>query len=140
MHKDKIFNKLEKIWDPLGLNLNQGFTSGGYFIQDVIPGKLSIINLNSMYFFSKNDDVSDCGSSRSPSTVQMKWLETTLKNIAQKKGEHQVYIMGHVPPIDDDGSRLFKSNCYSQYFNLLGKYGNVISGHFTGHTNSKFIV
>jgi hypothetical protein len=119
--------------------LNQGFSSGGYFVQEVIKGKLSIINLNSMYFFSKNDDVSDCGSSNSPSTTQMKWLETTLKSFAQKKGQHQVYIMGHVPPIDDDGSRLFKSKCYTQYFDLLGQYGNVIAGHFTGHTNSKFL-
>jgi predicted methyltransferase len=48
-----------------------------------------------------------------------------------------VYIMGHVPPIDDDGSKLYKKKCYKKYFNLLGKYGDIIAGHFTGHTNSK---
>lgn len=92
-----------------------------------------------MYFFVKNDEVSDCGSSSSAGAIQMKWLERNLKQY-QKKKNHQVYIMGHVPPIDDDGSALYKSECYSQYLSLLGKYGSVISGHFTGHTNSKSLV
>lgn len=93
-----------------------------------------------MYFFEKNDDVSDCSSSSSPAAVQMKWLELVLKKYQNKKGDHQVYIMGHVPPIDDDGSKLYKSSCFSQYMNLLGDYGSVISGHFTGHTNGKFFL
>lgn len=132
---DKIFNHLKSIWKPLGLNLTQDFSSGGYFVQDIIRDKLSVININSMYFFEKNDDVSDCSSSSSPAAVQMKWLELVLKKYQHKNGDHQVYIMGHVPPIDDDGSKLYKSACFSQYMDLLGKYGSVISGHFTGHTN-----
>lgn len=101
---------------------------------------MSVININSMYFFEKNDDVSDCSSSSSPAAVQMKWLELVLKKYQHKNGDHQVYIMGHVPPIDDDGSKLYKSACFSQYMDLLGKYGSVISGHFTGHTNGKLNV
>ncbi|GAA5813317.1 hypothetical protein MFLAVUS_006794 [Mucor flavus] len=133
---DKIFSTLKSIWKPLDLNLTSSFTSGGYYVQDVVPNKLSIINLNSMYFFKKNDEVSDCSSSTSPGAIQMKWLERNLKFYQKKGNNHQVYLMGHVPPIDDDGSKLYKSKCYSQYLNLLGKYGSVISGHFTGHTNN----
>lgn len=91
-----------------------------------------------MYFYEKNDKVEDCDSSSSAGGVQMKWLESTLKSFQDKKGSHKVYLMGHVPPIDDDGSKLYKDSCYTQYMNLLGEYGSVISGHFTGHTNSKY--
>ncbi|KAI8983025.1 Metallo-dependent phosphatase-like protein [Pilobolus umbonatus] len=133
---DKIFRTLQTIWKPLKLNLDKTFTAGGYYTHDVIKNKLTVINLNSMYFFEKNDDVSDCDSSSSPGNIQMKWLEGKLKNLAKKKGAHQAYIIGHIPPIDDDGSRLYKDECYKRYFNLLGKYSNVISGHFTGHTNN----
>lgn len=52
--------------------------------------------------------------------------------------DYQPYLMGHVPPIDDDDSQLYKPACYSQYMDLLGKYGYTVSGHFTGHTNSKY--
>lgn len=117
--------------------MNSDFTNGGYFVQEVIKNKLSIINVNTMYFFEKNDGVKDCSSSSSPAATQMKWLESTLKTYSAKDG-HQVYLMGHVPPIDEDGEALYKDSCYDQYFKLLGKYGNVIAGHFTGHTNSKF--
>ncbi|KAL7313639.1 hypothetical protein PS15m_007362 [Mucor circinelloides] len=132
---DKIFKKLESIWKPLGLNLTSAFSTGGYYVQDVIKGKLTIVNLNTMYFYEKNDDVADCSSSSSAAAIEMKWLSYVLKHYSKKKG-HQLYLMGHVPPIDDDGSKLYKSNCYTQYMNLLGKYGSTISGHFTGHTNN----
>jgi predicted methyltransferase len=90
-----------------------------------------------MYFFEKNDEVDDCDEDGNEAAVQMKWLESTLEKYSKKGGDHMVYIMGHVPPIDDDGSKLYKKKCYKKYFNLLGKYGDIIAGHFTGHTNSK---
>ncbi|KAI8646879.1 Metallo-dependent phosphatase-like protein [Parasitella parasitica] len=131
---DKIFKRLESIWEPLSLNLTSAFTHGGYYIQEVIKGKLSIVNLNTMYFFEKNDEVDDCDSSSSAATIQMKWLTHVLQLYSKKK-DHQLYLMGHVPPIDDDGSKLYKDKCYKEYMKLLGKYGSTISGHFTGHTN-----
>ncbi|KAI9482810.1 MAG: Metallo-dependent phosphatase-like protein [Benjaminiella poitrasii] len=133
--KDSIFSKLKTIWKPLKLKLDSNFLNGGYFVQEIIKGKLSVINLNTMYFYKKNDEVDDCDESSSAAAIQMKWLEAQLKTFAKKKGKHQAYIMGHVPPIDDDGSQLYKDACHEKYFNLLGKYGKYISGHFTGHTN-----
>ncbi|CEG77435.1 hypothetical protein RMATCC62417_12186 [Rhizopus microsporus] len=133
--KAKIFTKLESIWKPLGLNLTHNFAQGGYFAQDILDGKLTVINTNSMYFFKK-DDASDCDKEGSPGTIQLKWLESTLDHYARKDGNHQVYLMGHVPPVDDDGSKLFKDKCYSKYIDLLGKHSKIIAGHFTGHTNN----
>lgn len=134
---DSIYKQLQSIWQPLGLNLTSTFTSGGYFVQDVVPGRLTIINLNSMFFFNGNSAVSDCSSSSSPGAVEMQWLTSQLQYYSKQAG-HQVYIMSHVPPIDDDGSQLYLSSCYKQYVNLLGQYGSTIVGHFNGHTNSKY--
>lgn len=89
-----------------------------------------------MYFYEKNKAVSDCGNSTSAAAIQMKWLERNLKYYKKKK-HHQVYIITHIPPIDA-GSATYKPECHSQYLNLLGNYGSIISGHFTGHTDSKF--
>lgn len=118
----------------MNLNLTSDFSNGGYFIQEVVPDKLSIVNMNTMYFYKDNTAIDDCSSSSSPAATHMTWLENTLKTYSAKT-DHKLYLMGHVPPVDDDGSAIYKSECYSQYFELLGKYSDVIVGHFTGHTN-----
>jgi hypothetical protein len=130
-----IYSSLESIWQPLGLSLNDTFPTGGYFMQnDVVPG-LRFMNINSMFFFNKNTAVEGCDKEGSPGAIQMAWMKNKLE--LAKKENAMVYIMGHVPPYHDDGSPLFTPSCLSQYFNLIGTYGDVIAGHFTGHTNSK---
>jgi hypothetical protein len=130
-----IYSSLESIWKPLGLSLNDTFPTGGYFMQnDVVPG-LRIMNINSMFFFYKNTAVEGCDKEGSPGAIQLAWIKTKLE--LAKKDNVMVYIMGHVPPYHDDGSPIFTPSCLSQYFNLIGRYGDVIAGHFTGHTNSK---
>lgn len=114
--------------------MNGTFEKNGYFIQEVIPG-LQIINTNSMYFFNKNDKVHDCDHKNSPGAKELTWMKQSLESA--KKENKKVYIMGHVPPNDDNNSLLFRSACHQQYVQLIGQYGSVIAGHFTGHTNSK---
>ncbi|KAI8342778.1 Metallo-dependent phosphatase-like protein [Chlamydoabsidia padenii] len=135
--KSSIYKSLESIWKPFDLNLGDTFHKGGYFVQDdVVPG-LRILNVNSMFFFKKNDAVKGCDKSGSPGGDQIKWIKKSLE--AAKKDNVMVYVMGHVPPNDDDGSALFTSACYDQYYNLLGEYGDIIAGHFTGHTNNDML-
>ncbi|SAM04850.1 hypothetical protein [Absidia glauca] len=129
-----IYSSLESIWKPLGLNLNDTFPTGGYFMQnDVVPG-LQIMNINSMFFFYKNTAVEGCDKEGSPGAIQLAWMKNKLE--LAKKDNAMVYIMGHVPPYHDDGSPSFTPSCLSQYFDLIGRYGDVIAGHFTGHTNN----
>ncbi|KAI9305400.1 Metallo-dependent phosphatase-like protein [Cunninghamella echinulata] len=134
--KDKIYKKLKEIWQPLHLNLNDNFQTDGYFTQDVVPG-LQIINTNSMYFYKKNSDVEDCDNSNSPGAKQLKWMKQSLEKA--KKEKKRVYVMGHIPPNDDDDSLLFRSECHEQYYKLIGQYGSIIAGHFTGHTNNDML-
>ncbi|KAG0192294.1 Endopolyphosphatase [Apophysomyces sp. BC1034] len=130
---DSLYGILQNMWAPFQLNLTESFHEGGYFVQDnVVPG-LRIINVNSMLFFHKNDVVKDCDKKKSPGAVQLVWLENILEQSRQSGSK--VYILSHVPPNDDSDSRLYKKACYSMYYDLLGKYGDTIAGHFTGHTN-----
>ncbi|KAI8340845.1 Metallo-dependent phosphatase-like protein [Chlamydoabsidia padenii] len=134
MTTSSIYKSLETIWEPLQLSLNDTFPTGGYFMQnDIVPG-LRIMNLNSMFFFNKNMAVQGCDRKDSPGAIQMAWIKEKLE--LAKKDKVMVYIMGHVPPYHDDGSPLFTPSCLSQYFHLIGMYGDIIAGHFTGHTNN----
>lgn len=136
--RDPIFSTLKKIWSPLNLNLQQEFNHGGYFVQDLIKGRLSVINLNSMYFYNEDPFVKDCNDTSSSGYTEMKWFENQLKSY--KRRGHQVYVMSHIPPISDEGHLFYMEACHKEYLNLLGKYGSIISGHFTGHTNSKYFL
>ncbi|CAO3594947.1 unnamed protein product [Absidia cylindrospora] len=130
-----VVHYFKKAYDVSSIKLIP--TIGGYFIQDdVIPG-LRIININSMFFFKKNIAISTCDQMDSPGSIQMVWIKEKLE--LAKKDNMMVYIMGHVPPNDDDGELLFTASCHSQYYQLLGEYGDIIAGHFTGHTNNDML-
>ncbi|OAD79830.1 secreted endopolyphosphatase [Phycomyces blakesleeanus NRRL 1555(-)] len=135
--EDPIFKSLKTIWAPFNLNLTDDFSEGGYFVQDIIPGKLQAMSINTMYFFSKNSEAKNCNTAGTSGALQITWMKKVLDAARTKKTS--VYVVGHVPPNDDDASELYKSSCHELYIDLLGSYGDVIAGHFTGHTNSDML-
>lgn len=130
-----ILDDLSELWKPLHLNLTSDFSSGGYFVQNMASGPM-IINLNSMYFFTDNTEVSDCDVAGSVGADELTWLEAQLQ-VAQRSNK-KAYLMSHVPPVDKSNI-LYKPQCYAKYVNLLGEYSGVISAHLTGHTNGMYI-
>jgi hypothetical protein len=88
------------------LTLGNSFIQGGYFKQEIYPGKLSVISLNSMYFYNGNKDLStkldDCDVAGSPGQVEMVWFQQQLA-ASQAAGE-RVYVMHHVPPLTLSGT------------------------------------
>ncbi|KAG2184407.1 hypothetical protein INT43_000316, partial [Umbelopsis isabellina] len=133
--KDKLSKELlvdlNGVWKPLGLNLGSSFSTGGYFAQEISGGP-TVLSLNSMYFFNKNDGVPDCDTAGSAGATELQWLEAQLKSA--KSANKKVYLMSHVPPVDKSDD-LYKKNCLKQYVNLLGEYSENIASHLTGHTN-----
>ncbi|CAI2172336.1 1102_t:CDS:2 [Funneliformis geosporum] len=127
-----LFENLTQIWAPLNLNLTSEFANGGYFRQD-INSKLSVFSLNSMYFYESNDQIKDCDQINSPGAIQLKWFKNQLKN-ARQEGR-RVLIAQHIPPLDSDGESSFLPQCEEKFVQLLGEFAEIISGHFTGHTN-----
>ncbi|KAI9013726.1 Metallo-dependent phosphatase-like protein [Phycomyces nitens] len=131
---DPIFEMLKTIWSPFNLNLGSSFDNGGYFVQDIIPGKLQAMVVNSMYFFNKNLQKEDCDVPNSSGKVHIAWMKQVLENA--REHNQMVYVLGHTPTNDDDGSMIFKPACHKMYIDILGAYSDRIVGHFTGHTNS----
>jgi len=131
---DSFLSNLSSLWNPFNLNLGDAFNTGGYFVQDVIPGKLQVISANTMFFSKKNTAVPDCNVASGPGAIELVWLKTQLQ--AARNGNYNVYIIGHMAPTDDLGAAIFYPNCFTQYVNLLGSYSDVIVGHFNGHTNA----
>ncbi|CAG8721422.1 7258_t:CDS:2, partial [Scutellospora calospora] len=85
-----------------------------------INPKLSVLNLNSMYFYFKNKEVSDCNVTNSPGAFQLKWLERELQSARDEK--RRIYIAQH---------KSYFPECFDSYVQLLGKYSDVLRGHFT---------
>ncbi|KAJ9089690.1 hypothetical protein DSO57_1010187 [Entomophthora muscae] len=63
----------------------------------------------------------------------MQWLEDHLAKA--KKNGINIYIVGHIPPNKKSGKPAYSKHCYRDYLDLLGDYGDIIYGHFHGHTN-----
>ncbi|RIB01033.1 Metallo-dependent phosphatase-like protein [Gigaspora rosea] len=127
-----LLNNITEIWSPYDLNLTSDFTIGGYFRQDIHP-KLSILSLNSMYFYTENPEINDCNKRSSPGAKQLKWLKSQLKSA--RKEHRNVYIMQHVPPLYIQGQAVYYPTCLHGYVQLIGQYSDIIYGHFTGHTD-----
>ncbi|CAG8476525.1 2160_t:CDS:2 [Acaulospora colombiana] len=129
---NSLLSNLTDIWAPLHLNLTNDFYIGGYFRQDVNL-RLSVLGLNSMYFFDANSKVKDCKSKSSPGAKQLKWLEEELESA--RRENRKIYVAQHISPLDSSGEPDYYPTCFSKYVQLMGDYSDVIHGHFTGHTN-----
>ncbi|RIB31018.1 Metallo-dependent phosphatase-like protein [Gigaspora rosea] len=127
-----LFPAVKNAWAPLKLNITDDFLIGGYYRHD-INSNLSVISLNSMYFYPENLQSPDCSVSNSPGEIQLKWFENELENA--KHDNRKVYILLHIPPINVTGYSQYNESCYNSYVDLLGRYYDVIYGHFSGHTN-----
>jgi endopolyphosphatase len=72
----------------------------------VIPDRLAVISLNTLFWFTSNSAVDGCRSrSNDPGALQMDWLEVQLD--AYRERGMQVYLIGHVPPHEG----LYYDNC-----------------------------
>ncbi|RUS13454.1 Metallo-dependent phosphatase-like protein [Endogone sp. FLAS-F59071] len=132
-----LLTNLTELWKPFNLNLGETFAKGGYYTQDILPGKLQVININTMFFSTANTLVQDCDVAGSAGAIELQWIEKNL--LVARKGKYNVYLMGHIPPTDDKGVVAYYPACYTSYVNILGEYSDVIVGHFTGHTNDDML-
>ncbi|KAI8390943.1 Metallo-dependent phosphatase-like protein [Radiomyces spectabilis] len=117
------------IWkDLIPLDQQPTFQQGGYFVVDVAPG-VRVMSLNTMYFFSSNDDVEGCHVQDDPGNKHIAWMRTTL---AQARNDDvKVYVIGHVVP----SKKTFYRDCLDEYIDVSLEYKDVIAGHMYGHAN-----
>ncbi|KAJ3056022.1 Endopolyphosphatase [Rhizophlyctis rosea] len=133
-----LTQNLTKLWEPLGLNLqeDEDFQIGGYYTREITP-TLSIVSLNTMHLYKNNVLAADCNARKSAGTKMLKWFEKILKK-ARRDGR-KIYVIGHVPPHNDEGHHAYHLACYNDYIYTLGTHYEVIAGQFFGHTNDDTI-
>ncbi|KAF2092995.1 Endopolyphosphatase, partial [Rhizodiscina lignyota] len=115
------------------------FQRGGWYYVEVIPNKLAVISLNTLYFYTKNAAVDGCAPKSEPGYEHMDWLRIQL-DIFRQRGM-KVMLMGHVPPARTESKISWDEACWQKYTLWMEQYRDIIVGSFYGHMNiDHFIV
>ncbi|KAK9422004.1 putative valine--tRNA ligase [Seiridium unicorne] len=109
------------------------FELGGWFFTEVIPNKLVVFSLNTLYFFNRNAGIDDCVHPTEPGFKQMEWLRIQLQFL-RNRGMKAI-LMGHVPPARTSGKENWDETCWQKYTLWLQQYRDVIVGSLYGHMN-----
>jgi endopolyphosphatase len=109
------------------------FEEGGWYYVEVIPNKLAVFSLNTMYFFGHNTAVDGCALKSEPGYEHMEWLRIQLEFMRQRG--LKVILMGHVPPAHTENKALWDETCWQKYTLWLRQYRDIIIGGIYGHMN-----
>jgi len=109
------------------------FARGGWFFVEVIPNKLAVFSLNTLYFFASNSAVDGCSRKSEPGYEQMEWLRIQLELIRQRG--MKAILTGHVPPARVDAKTSWDETCWQKYALWLQQYRDVIVASVYGHMN-----
>ncbi|KAK2777368.1 Acid sphingomyelinase-like phosphodiesterase 3b [Emmonsiellopsis sp. PD_33] len=109
------------------------FVEGGWFYVEVIPDKLVVFSLNTMYFFDSNNAVDGCEDKSEPGYEHMEWLRIQLQFI--RKRNMKAILIGHVPPARAGSKQNWDETCWQKYTLWLRQYRDVIVGSVYGHMN-----
>ncbi|CAI6242741.1 unnamed protein product [Periconia digitata] len=109
------------------------FQQGGWFWVEVIPGKLAVISLNTMYFFTSNPGVDGCANKHEPGYEQFEWLRIQLQ-LMRDRGVSAILI-GHVPPARVNSKESWEETCWQKYTLWERQFRDVIVTSLFGHMN-----
>ncbi|KAF9426033.1 Endopolyphosphatase [Podila epigama] len=127
---NRILQHFSDIWSEfIPESQYHTFQHGGYYSTEVVPGKIAVIALNTLYFFNQNAAVDGCEKDEEPGTDQMDWIEVELETLRRRK--MTAYLTGHVPP----ARKSYSPTCFVRYTDIALRYQDVIVGHLYGHAN-----
>ncbi|KAL4729945.1 Endopolyphosphatase [Fusarium chlamydosporum] len=109
------------------------FNFGGWFEVEVIPNKLSVISLNTMYFFDRNAGVDGCAVPSEPGFKHMEWLSVQLQRLRERG--MKAILIGHVPPARTKNKQNWDETCWQKYTLWLKQFRDVVTGSVYGHMN-----
>ncbi|KAM3415269.1 Endopolyphosphatase [Cercospora zeina] len=112
---------------------SHSFEQGGWFYVEVIPQKLAVFSLNTLYFFGSNAGVDGCAVHGEPGYQQMEWLRVQLQFMRDRG--MKAMLTGHVPPVRQDAKTLWDETCWQKYTLWLRQYRDVIVSSHYGHFN-----
>ncbi|OJD17611.1 hypothetical protein AJ78_02310 [Emergomyces pasteurianus Ep9510] len=126
--------KFASIWEPfIPEEQRHSFVQGGWFYVEVIPHKLAVFSLNTMYFYNSNSAVDGCEHEDQPGYEHMEWLRVQLQFI--RKRNMKAILIGHVPPARTDSKKNWDETCWQKYTLWLQQYRDIIVGSMFGHMN-----
>ncbi|KAG0298639.1 Endopolyphosphatase [Linnemannia gamsii] len=127
---NRILQHFSDIWSKfIPESQYHTFQHGGYYVSEVVPGKITVFSLNTLYFFNQNAAVDGCFNEDEPGTDQMDWLEVELESLRKRK--MTAYLTGHVPP----ARKSYSPTCFVRYTDIALRFQDVIVGHLFGHAN-----
>ena len=109
------------------------FGRGGWFYVEVIPNKLAVFSLNTMYFFDRNAGVDGCAKRDEPGWEHMEWLRIQL-DMLRARGMKAI-LSGHVGPARTPSKKLWDETCWQRYTLWLKQYRDVVITGIFGHMN-----
>lgn len=110
-----------------------GFERGGWYYVEVIPRRLAVFSLNTLYFFNNNAAVDGCALRSEPGYEHMEWLRIQLQ-FMRERGMKAI-LTGHVPPARTDSKQLWDETCWQKYTLWLQQFRDVVVGGLYGHMN-----
>ncbi|SCU88726.1 LAFA_0E14246g1_1 [Lachancea sp. 'fantastica'] len=102
--------------------------STSYFVE-VIPGKLAILSIETLYLYKANPLVDTCDSKKEPGYQLLLWLGYVLEELRSRN--MKVWLSGHVPPLPKN----YDGNCFHKFTLWTNEYRDVIIGGIYGHMN-----
>lgn len=131
---NKWTKRLLETWNELIPETQRhSFVEGGWFTTEVIPDKLAVVSLNTLYFFDSNNAVDGCKAKSEPGYEHMEWLRVQLKLLRDR--QMKAILIGHVPPARSGSKRNWDETCWQKYNLWLHRYRDVVVGSVYGHMN-----
>jgi len=109
------------------------FARGGWFYSEVIPNRLAVFSLNTLYFFDSNAATDGCDLESEPGYEHMDWLRIQLQFMRQRG--MKAILIGHVPPARTEGKQNWDETCYQKYTLWMRQYRDVVIASVWGHMN-----
>lgn len=110
-----------------------GFDRGGWFVVEVIPNKLAVFSLNTLFFYSSNTAVYGCARETEPGYEHFEWLRVQLEFLRQRG--MKAIISGHVPPARTPSKSSWDETCWQKYTLWMQQYRDIVIGSIYGHMN-----
>lgn len=109
------------------------FDHGGWFVVEVIPNKLAVFSLNTLFFYASNTAVYGCARETEPGYEHFEWLRVQLQFLRQRG--MKAIISGHVPPARTPNKSSWDETCWQKYTLWMQQYRDIVIGSIYGHMN-----
>lgn len=124
----------EGIWNKfIPQEQRHSFARGGWYFTEVIPNKLAVFSLNTLYFFDSNSAVDGCDLKSEPGYEHFEWLRIQLQFLRTRG--MKAMLIGHVPPARTANKQSWDETCHQKFTLWLRQYRDVIVASFFGHMN-----